>query len=531
MAPLTPAKHRGFLAAVVAAVAIAGWLALTAPASATPTSIIEFSAGLDSGSSPENLVPGPDGNMWFLNGTFPQNRIGRITADGAISEFHEGLGKESSLEDIVAGPDGNLWFTDRASSITPRAIGRITPGGTITEFSSGLGESRPRRIVAGPDGDLWFTATGGAPAVGRITTAGAISKFSLPSLPRVPVLGADGNVWFTYGNEGSTGRIARITREGETTTITFFASGLNAGSEPREITLGADGNLWFIDSNEGNPAIGRVTPAGTITEFSAGLSQNSWLKSLVVGVDGNVWFTDSGAGAVGRITSDGAITEFTGGVLQPESGPWDITAGLDGNLWFTYGGQGALPAIGKISTSGAITLLTAGVSSVGEPTDIATGPGGLLWFTATGYYDAIGRVIPGDDSPVKEATEVNQPPVAPPIVVTGQLSLVGRTISVAMNGTAAVTLRCDGTVFCAGKLTLTAKVLDSGRSVMRVIGHASFNVLANHVRVVKARLTRPGRALLRAHNGRLAASLTITKRSPAPQTIERSPVRLVRSSH
>lgn len=34
--------------------------------------------------------------------------------------------------DLVAGPDGNLWFTE--STLHGGVIGRITPGGTITTF-------------------------------------------------------------------------------------------------------------------------------------------------------------------------------------------------------------------------------------------------------------------------------------------------------------------------------------------------------------------------------------------------------------
>jgi len=39
----------------------------------------------------------------------------------------------SSPNDIVAGPDGNLWVTEPA--INGNKIGRITPAGAITEFA------------------------------------------------------------------------------------------------------------------------------------------------------------------------------------------------------------------------------------------------------------------------------------------------------------------------------------------------------------------------------------------------------------
>ena len=51
------------------------------------------------------------------------------------------------------GPDGNLWFTERGSN----NIGRITTAGVVTEFPIPTANSYPSGIAAGPDGNLWFT--------------------------------------------------------------------------------------------------------------------------------------------------------------------------------------------------------------------------------------------------------------------------------------------------------------------------------------------------------------------------------------
>lgn len=53
---------------------------------------------------------------------------------------------------ITDGADGNLWFADTATSM----IGRITTSGTITEYSLPK-ESGTGGITEGPDGNLWFT--------------------------------------------------------------------------------------------------------------------------------------------------------------------------------------------------------------------------------------------------------------------------------------------------------------------------------------------------------------------------------------
>ncbi|HEY8809501.1 MAG TPA: hypothetical protein VIM28_05715, partial [Solirubrobacterales bacterium] len=79
---------------------------------------------------PNSITAGPDGNVWFTNlttrslpniGTPPA--IGRITPDGEITEFRAGMTYASSPDGIVTGPDGALWFTDRER----RSIGRLVP--------------------------------------------------------------------------------------------------------------------------------------------------------------------------------------------------------------------------------------------------------------------------------------------------------------------------------------------------------------------------------------------------------------------
>jgi virginiamycin B lyase len=64
----------------------------------------------------------------------------------------------------MAGPDGALWFTEQAGN----KIGRITPAGAITEFSIPTPGAAPLFITAGPDGALWFVESN-VNKIGRIT--------------------------------------------------------------------------------------------------------------------------------------------------------------------------------------------------------------------------------------------------------------------------------------------------------------------------------------------------------------------------
>lgn len=86
----------------------------------------------------------------------------------------------------------------------------MTPAGALTVFSfpGGAGHSSIG-IASGPDGNLWFTDFG-ANQVGRVTTAGAIVEFDLPTASAFPdgiTAGPDGNMWFTEFTAGEIGRI------------------------------------------------------------------------------------------------------------------------------------------------------------------------------------------------------------------------------------------------------------------------------------------------------------------------------------
>ncbi|HEX9304299.1 MAG TPA: hypothetical protein VGA31_07600, partial [Thermoanaerobaculia bacterium] len=123
--------------------------------------------------------------------------------------------------DITTGPDGNLWF------IEGNAIGRITTAGVVTEFPMPTPQSYPTRIVAGPDGALWFTESGfanGSPKIGRITTARApaISSRALPVVGSTP--GANGTFFKTSVQLHNPGPAAIAGQ------IVFHASGTSGSS-------------------------------------------------------------------------------------------------------------------------------------------------------------------------------------------------------------------------------------------------------------------------------------------------------------
>jgi virginiamycin B lyase len=115
-----------------------------------------------------------------------------------------------STNAIATGPDGALWFTRDGEGAE---VGRITTTGTVSLYSlpSAGDYAYTGGIAAGPDGALWFTrqdATTNVSWLGRITTAGQITQYAIPApggSPQSIVQGPDHAMWFAE----SSGDIAR----------------------------------------------------------------------------------------------------------------------------------------------------------------------------------------------------------------------------------------------------------------------------------------------------------------------------------
>src|SRR4051794_17940793 len=109
-----------------------------------------------SGSNAFQIVPGPDGNLWFTEG-FHSSKVGSFNpTTHVVSEFNVSTA-DAGTYGIAAGPDGNVWFTEWGSG----KIGMINPTShAITEFTPPSG-GLPKGITTGPDGNIWFVNGGG----------------------------------------------------------------------------------------------------------------------------------------------------------------------------------------------------------------------------------------------------------------------------------------------------------------------------------------------------------------------------------
>jgi virginiamycin B lyase len=296
---------------------------------------------------------------------------------------------------IARGPDGAMWFTESNAN----KIGRVTTAGVFTEYSlppcppyTVACQKFPLGIASGPDGALWFTEVN-ANNIGRITVDGAITEYPVPTPSSDPygiVSGPDGALWFTEFTAYSFGAIGRITTVGAATDYPPVAQySFSPLSNPYAIASGSDGALWFTEGNH-NGKIGRITTASIITEYP--LPSKGAPTGIASGPDSALWFTDFSPNGqnIWRITIIGDFTKFPLPSCPPSNcvkDPYAITSGPDDALWFTEPGGNN---IGRITVDGAITEYPVPTPN-SDPNSIANGPDGALWFTE-GNGNKIARI-------------------------------------------------------------------------------------------------------------------------------------------
>jgi virginiamycin B lyase len=289
-------------------------------------------------------------------------------------------------EGIAVGSDGNLWFTERYTS----QLGRMTPAGAFTIFQLPGSNQMTTDITAGPDGALWFTYPKSTPPlnggqIGRITTSGATTFFTIPwvSDPEAITTGPDGNLWFA---DHVASALGRVTPAGA---ITKFPVAGAPGTYPYNVTTGPDGALWFTDLN--GHRVGRMTTDGQATFFPVP-EEDGYPNAIATGPDGNLWVTLDAESTIARMTTSGTITEFS---VPHTAGDYvflgGIAAGADGALWFTYQDlTNGTARVGRITTAGRVSLIPVPTSN-STPEGIVLGPSNAMWFTEASAGN-LGRV-------------------------------------------------------------------------------------------------------------------------------------------
>jgi streptogramin lyase len=277
---------------------------------------------LGTGSTATSIAEGPDKNIWF---TLNPSAIGTINpTTGVVAEypFPSPIGTPQSL---VSGPAGDLWFLDgpNIDSVDPSTH-------AIVEYPITISGALPTQLAVGSDGNLWFGDQTNA-AIGVFTVSNhTFTEFPLPIASDVPgpiTDGPDGHLWFGLRKEAGTTieAFGDINPSTHAITLTNLPSGTTG---IRAITPGSDGNLWFTTSvpTSGGPfEIGSIDPLSRAVNIYLGGGRGA----ITSGPDGNIWYDDP----FGEfdLASHVATSYSAPGTSFP--GIDGITDGPDGNIW------------------------------------------------------------------------------------------------------------------------------------------------------------------------------------------------------
>lgn len=318
------------LAAATCAMAVSAFVlsASAAPAPLTVQTITVPGAGV------VDLTAGP-GGMWYS--ALGPKQIGRVSPAGGVRRFAlpiAAVDASAGSNDLVAGPDGNVWVTARTASAW--VLVRVRPNGKGTVVDLGMPNQPGKDAVAAlgthKGGPLWFGVWWNRAATitvdGTVASGPGVAE-GFPQTAAAIGWAADrtGAMWFVYGR--GYGRI----RGG---TVSTWEPADGHKHEFRDIALGPDGNMWVADNNNAERlGVGRISPTGALREFR--VPGGPW--SITVGPDRNLWVSLPYSG-VARVTPKGMVTTYTGVGPNPSS----IASGF-GKLWLVTANAGAIARI------------------------------------------------------------------------------------------------------------------------------------------------------------------------------------------
>jgi streptogramin lyase len=311
-----PFMRDGAQTNVQARTSITGGKFGTAPLSILPPAFTSSAALPEPTSFPQEIVVGPDGNLWFCE--YNSGKIGRMTTSLRLTGEFGSFGRPES---IVVGPDKALWITDNTGS---GGIGRVTTSGIASTFPLPI-NTYPNGISVGPHNALWYGSVFDN-LVSYVTTGGAYGpNYPLPAGTNYPVfsvMGPDGNEYFVLNGSG---KVAQVSPAGAVLNM-YVIPGKQPS--PQNIIVGPDQNLWFTDSRQSK--IFRLTTSGIFTAYHVprGLNPSG---PLAFGPDRRLWF--AAGNAIGRLNQ--ISTGVAGFVLPNFGAPAGIVLAPDGAFYIT----------------------------------------------------------------------------------------------------------------------------------------------------------------------------------------------------
>jgi streptogramin lyase len=269
--------------------------------------------------APNDLTVGPEGALWFTWGTGLDpaagevNEIGRLTAAGQLTQFPTPVqpGLPYTLhekpEQIIAGPENDLWFI--AEGVGANVLARITPAGVSSQFSppqvrNGRGETEPKPdevpqvLASAANGNLWMGANNEG-RIGLVEAGGVVKQFRIGEYGQgivptgEPMIGTpDGGAWLVeqrafvqVGPEGAVLSRVRVPSVGESFTGSLATTG--------------DDVLWVTEQDAGE-VLKRVTSAGQFGELVF-CSSDETPEGMAVGPEGDLWFAARTGKDFGRL--------------------------------------------------------------------------------------------------------------------------------------------------------------------------------------------------------------------------------------
>jgi len=318
------------LAAAASAALIAGGIVATAPvASAAPGDRTSFATG----SQAQGIAEDSSGALWVAN--TGSNSISKVALDGTVITYASPI---PSPNDIVAGPDGNMWF----SSFSPE-MGYITPQGAIRVFNIGNASSG---IALGPDDNIWFAMPAAIPpSVGKITPSGAVTTYQTGGVPFDFITPGPEGSNRMYLASGATGDLGIVQMNGTYTAI----AGPPGSRGSNDIQLIND-QVWFIAEEVGTTKLTRLLNDSGFAQI-----ENPALPdpaAIGVGLDGTMWVVDPSP-TVAHVTTGGAVVS----AYNPGGLPRSSLQAQDGNVWVTVGDGVTRILTGVVPTSSAAPVV------------------------------------------------------------------------------------------------------------------------------------------------------------------------------
>lgn len=323
--------------------------AAAAPAAPTVSGVFDLPGVTTNG----QLTPAADGNVWVAL----EQTVGRVRPDGTTTQFATGdLGNALGFPSGgITSAGGFVWVSQPPASKDPivkipTANPAAATGVPVTGLTAGA-----TALTTGPDGNIWAAISDKIVKFPPANPAAATTYTVTGLLPKAIAPSTDGTLWVT--DTGSGGRLLNVTTAGAVTPYTV-------GGQPQFLTGGPGGQIAFGNPVNTPQQIGRLAPGGPPRTIDRPNGSDPF--GVAFGADGAYWIAEFAGNRLARLTTDGQLTTLGGIPLVAGRGPRQLTAAPGNTLWVTLDKPGD-PAGSKIARVTGVDPPPAPVPAGGGP--------------------------------------------------------------------------------------------------------------------------------------------------------------------